>query len=362
MAEKKSKKAAAKPAEGSEDNRLMIIAAAVAAVGVAALVVFVALSAAPGQPGPEPEAGSVEPEETGTPLSKLMPGTAEALQAVERGKVSVLMEMGMSLTVMETAQDVSMSSGTRVDFDKAAERLYMKADATESSPPQEPLEQSMEMYVIGNMTYSSIVDPSTGDEYWIKEETLEDPWAMIDPAGAADLLEMLEGEVVGTESVGGEAARKIKIEPDMEALMGALMGAQAGDLAMMGVTEEDIDETVGIFEDSLEEFEAYIWVSEETSLPLKAEGSMRLAMDMTQQGGGAMTMDIGMAIEADFESPVDVQLPEEAKAAMTLEELYEELYEPVCGDYICDPDAGEDSETCPVDCGQAVNQTLNLTI
>jgi hypothetical protein len=188
----------------------------------------------------------------------------------------------------------------------------MKMTTTTTTTSEETGEtvSEMEMYMKGDTMYTNI------DGNWTKMPGMpEDMWDQQNQVrNQAELLNSSEIELVGSEKVNGEAAYKVKVNPDMETFT-TILNQQMGSMPLytMNITE--------IFEEC--EMEWTTWISKESHLPLKNQVNLKLTLTADMMGLPVGEVgEIEMEIESDstvtyskYNEPTEIVVPEEAMAA-----------------------------------------------
>jgi hypothetical protein len=322
-----AKKRGMKTSPPKKKNMNGIIIAIVAVVAIViALMIMLTLSNVPEEPVTPSTPGTpgtpATPTTDGSTLEKLLPDTADALSNIKKfsfsGELDMLMYMGADS--MDAAMTVS------VEYDADEEEMHIYYVTKMGNPLYGESEQESDTYILNDLIYTKIVDPSTSDVYWIKETTLEDMWSeTLGTEDISELLQVTKGEVVATETVNGEQADKIMVEPDFEKLMEYAMGTQE-DLFM--ISEAEIQEAVDLLEDAITDMDVYVWVSKSSSLPLKVSGDITAALDLGAMYGypgemGSIDIELDFMLDLSYPAEIDIELPAEAADAMTLTEFFE---------------------------------------
>ncbi len=172
-----------------------------------------------------------------------------------------------------------------------------------------------ETYILNDTIYmgmdgnwSSIKLPDA-DQIWARQNMV---W------NQADLLNRSELVILGSEKFEGQDAYKVKVTPDIETYSIVLTG-QVG--SILPIVALNISE---MYKNSPPEWTA--WISKEGYYLLKNEILMNLtvtpeAMGLVSDEVGDFEMDIDLATTAvfqDFNQPVEISLPEEAKNTTTI--------------------------------------------
>jgi hypothetical protein len=225
-----------------------------------------------------------------------------------------------------------------LEYDTAGKR--MKSVMTANVMGQE---QATETYLINGTQYIKMASPMSSQPTWFKMETGA---KVIDPSqmDVANLMGLVDGELLGEETLNGKQVYKLSVKPDVRGLMDEFIAGQD----LPGVTPGQIDEVMGQIVDSIKKLDATAWVLKDSYVLVRVKGSVSIEMDIGKaygvQGMGTMVMDGDFTVDLDFDKPVNIQLPAEALDA---EEI--PVYA-MCGDGVCG--AGEDETTCPDDCSE----------
>ena len=315
---------APKEAEGKRD--LMVMLLVVGAIAVVLILIAYLMMAQGG--GKLPAFGDV------------VSGMVGALTEIKTGTVDFEATMDMSLQ----GQQMSMGMESVAKFDVPAKKMYSL-----SSMSMGFAEQSVEMYTIGNFSYMKMNDPYTGEESWIKTQADLSTFDLL-TADMDELLGTIEGNVVGEGKINGKEAYKLEVKPDIAKLIDYVIKSQ--DLGSAGVSQADIDRAVGQLVNSVKKLDLTVWVLKESYLPIKAQGEVTMSMDLGSMSTaasmlGTVDLSISFTADVDYEKPVVIELPEEARDAQDITNLYG-LEEAQCGDGICD--YTEDETICPEDC------------
>lgn len=334
------------PTKAEKSNKLLVwFVAAIIIIITVALLAYLAMSN--GKIVSESEmAGPTS--ETGTPIhmSQLAGQMTEAVKSIKQVTVEGSVRMNFA------SADESQAFSTNVSLDMASD-LVNKRGRVITTITLLGQEMNSEVYTIGNVTYIGTPDPYTGQKTWLKQEDNESGVSEEDIEELVGILDAVDGTLLGTETVNGEQADKIRMEPDVGDIVNALIESQYGnDLESVGLSREELDTAISQLEESIKNLEMTVWISKASSLPLKAEGSATVILDLGSLAGapgmlGTADVSVRFSLTADYTTPVSITLPAEALNAIDLSQSYG-----YCGDGLCY--SPENDTSCPEDCGQLV--------
>ena len=320
---KEEKAAAAEPAKGDSKRMYIIIGIAVAVVA-AVILAYIAMS------------GGAKPKFTAPPFSQLMSDMSASIESLSR----VTVNMHAAISMSGQGQDMDVGIDGLFKYDAAAKKSYTRGTVSMGA-----LEQTMENYIIDDITYSKIMS-ETGEFIWVKADMPNGTWSLSNVAG---MLDALGGEVVGEEKVNGKETYKVLARPDVRKFVDYVLEGQ--DLSSAGLTQEQVDSAVGQLTKSVKSIEMTLWVLKDSSLPIKFAGTANVELDIGEMTGGMMAGAVKMVATfdgaIDYESPVVIELSAAAAAAIDASELYGMASE-VCGDGACGET--ESGLSCPEDC------------
>jgi hypothetical protein len=314
------------------------LAAVALAVAVAIAIILISL---PGE----------ERSESGEIIQR----SIAALENIETANMQGSMSVNIGGTGIMEGESASVDADIEMSIDIPNQKMYMKSIAKSQDPLLAGQMGAAEYYIIDGMAYSKM--DLYGESLWVKEAA---EWPSLDANGLDEALGFMEAEVLGSETKNGEDCYKIKVKPELRALMEGLLESQSDEIAAAGVSKTQIDEAVDMILESVKTMEFHVWIAKGSSLPVAFEGNMRVEVDLGKIYGmfasGRLVANVAINLAIDY-SPVDIVLPDEAKGAMELDDLYDfefpadDYLDPgysFCGDGWCDWD--EDAETCPEDC------------
>ncbi len=317
---------------------IFLIGGVIVIVLIALVVVYFALGS--GGKGGETGGGTGVVVSGNLPaFSEIAKGAIESLK--ETGKGSLTADITMQMAAQGQNVDIGMSMSSK--FDSKNKKSYTAAAVSMGG-----IEQTTESYIIGNMSYSKMSNPYGGDDLWVKTAAGYDMWGL-DNISADEMITLVGGEVIGSEVVNGKETYKVSVTPKVDKIVDYILRGQ--DLSSAGVTGAQMDEIIGQLTNAIKSVDIKVWVLKDSYLPIKAEGTVVLQMDVGQLYGtpdmGNLDLNVRFTATLDYDSPVDIVLPAEALGATDLSELYGSQIS-ICGDGFCDLE--EDNVTCPEDC------------
>lgn len=237
------------------------------------------------------------------------------------GKLSTLTESTNSLSLVNlSGLNVHVNSTTDTRFETP-------------SMPANTSSANIDFYLIGNSTYmnegngnwSHLVDPRTAEEVWGPDKNNQ-------VATLANSSSLSDLEALGSESINGEDAYKLKIVPgagDSISLYNTAFSIAAKitnyPMSLPSINRTELNETA--------KTEKTIWISKTSFLPVKYESIMSFTMTPEIVGvldtskGQMMKLNqsirlgaISVAIETsdlyyDFDKPLNIVPPEQALSA-----------------------------------------------
>jgi hypothetical protein len=243
--------------------------------------------------------------------------------------------MVMDLTMKGEADDesvdwtISMGGSSSIDQINHKMAITMHTN-TEGLPPSESVagpdaSVDMEMYMIDDTMYVKADLPMIGST-WIKQELPEGEWEGDNPLNVwasqftleqqLELLEVANAELLGEETVDTVDCYKLSMSPDPAELLSMM-----GQTGPPGVLEETSN-----LDDLFEEMSFVQWFAKDTFLLRKSE--VRIVMSVSPETIGSsgvegeVAIDMRMSVSAhDYNESLDIQLPEEAKNAMSVPSL-----------------------------------------
>jgi|GEM_PF-2819139 len=345
----KTEPAVGKSSTGNR-NLMLIIAAVAIAVVLAIVIFFVASQEAPdGGGSPEGGGGTVMGPGGGTGSSF----DEISLKALEAGMRAQKATVDMSATMevggeAAQGQEVSLEVSMGAEYDAANKKVYSKSTSSAVGAGVDS-EQVVEAYLVGDITYTKIENPY-GEDYWIKQSLGYDLWAAMEDIDPSEMLGMVDGQVLGTETKNGRETYKLAVQPDIGAIIEYSMSMY--DMGELGGTGAEMDELMGIITDSITKADFTAWVSKEDYKVMALEGEIGISLDLGTLAGvpgmGNVELMMELSADLDYDSPVDVQLPAGALDATDLDSFTEGANTSICGDGLCS--YYEDETSCPEDC------------
>jgi hypothetical protein len=183
-------------------------------------------------------------------------------------------------------------------------------------------EMAVEMYVIDDVMYAMTDDPSTG-EAWVKGEVPPELWGQMNQIEPQmEMLELVQVDLAGSETVKGNDCYVLELKPDMQQLW-QLFNEQAM------VSEEELLPEIDteMLQQVFKGFSVKQWINKETYVLHRAQIEMNMEMTAEDLGfseeEGSMVMTLAMDIIAyDYNQPIDIVLPAGAENAVDEGDLY----------------------------------------
>ena len=211
------------------------------------------------------------------------------------------------------AMDVTADSHIILDLANQEMAMTMEYDIASGS---EDMTMKMEMftYLVDNYIYTLMDMPIIPGE-WTKMEAPEDYWGQASYAEIQmKLLKASDVTVIAKERKENVECYVLEMEPDIMQMLEMIMEQAQMPMGQMMDTElEQIGEI-------LQDYSIKLWVDEEEYLIIYAEFIMKIGAtpEMFGEYGeeGLMSLNATMEMRAyDYNEPVDIILPEEAKEA-----------------------------------------------
>ena len=190
---------------------------------------------------------------------------------------------------------------------------------TDQAGVTETQQAYVEMYCVDSCVYMGIEVPMMGTQ-WIKvpasAEVLDayDMDVVNSQLGALDSVAELE--LLRYETLDGERCMVLSLTPDIDALFDFL-----GEQLPVDTGYFSPEQVAGMFD----EFEYNVWIGTETSYLRKMTADFRMTIDeetLTGSAGtgmGSMVMETEIVMTVfDYNVPVSIVLPEEAKSAVDM--------------------------------------------
>jgi len=228
----------------------------------------------------------------------------------------------------------------------------MKQEMTTETTGDEALEEGpfeTQMYLVDETYYTATTAPGEETE-WIQMDAPENEGIAEGPLTEYKyLLSASDVETVGEEEVGGTEAYVLELDVDTEAYMEEMIAEFANDDAdatnsdLNAANGDNVTDTAadnGVPEDIAEpnqDMTVTMWIDCETDLPVKSELTSETVMDdlgTDEEDSVNEDMDEIESIETTmtqttyfeaYNEPVDIDLPEDAEDAQTLEEQLEDF-------------------------------------
>ena len=260
--------------------------------------------------------GCIEEEPSAEDLKTMM---IDAGQDIETVKFTMVTDQTTTITnVTESETIITDSRGEgEVNMTAQAMKLLMITTSKMGDAENVTMEVEMEMYMLGDAFYMNI------DGNWTNMTGLL-PKGMMDQQNQLKMqMEMLNNsrvELEGSKKIDGQDTYVLKVVPDMEAIT-ATMEKQMGSMPIVGMNLTEIYSNV--------DMECTTWLSKDSYLPVKIQVNMK--MKMTPETMGLPVDDVGdfdmlvesdsMVLYHDYNRPVVIELPSEAKNATDMSTL-----------------------------------------
>lgn len=290
------------PREESEKNKLIVPTLAIIVIVVLAFI-FLSAPQIPVTPVVEDD-GSID----------ILKESMEAASKVNEQAYTIDGEITFGSETQTFTVDV-LATG---EIDVPSEEMYsnIQIDVPEFGQLASTT-QIMESYVMGNKIYGRAeINGETGPWTTMLSET--DLWGESQgPQKIMEILQMMDSELVGSATIGGKEAYKVNVKPDINKLLDGIINLQSPEAgyAMLSIAPEDRAKII----DSIKNVSIVLYIDKATKLPIRGEISMTLtldSLDILSGGVGQMEITLDIIMTNDFTSPVDIVLPDNAKAAM----------------------------------------------
>lgn len=245
--------------------------------------------------------------------------------------VSFTMDMDMSMDGEGMGESFSMAVNMSGDgaMDNANQKMKMEMDMSIKMDMgfmgDMDFDTDMEMYIIGDVSYTKTGEIMGMPAQWIKME-MPGTWEQRDMVSQqTDLLEAAKLNISDGGKVNGVSTYKVEMTPSMRDLYNILM-SQQGISEGVGAGSLPSDMEMEEIADMIKDFSVVQWYDKDTYFPMKAELSMTMEMtdDMMGMGGGSgeMDMDMSMTINfKDYNESVSISLPSDAKNATDMSDM-----------------------------------------
>ncbi len=258
--------------------------------------------------------GCIEEEPSAEDLKTMM---IDAGQDIETVKFTMVTDQTTTITNVTESETIITDSRGEGEVNMTAQAMKLLMITTSKMGDAENVTMEMEMYMLGDAFYMNI------DGNWTNMTGLL-PKGMMDQQNQLKMqMEMLNNsrvELEGSEKIDGQDTYVIKVVPDMEAIS-ATMEKQMGSMPIVGMNLTEIYSNV--------DMECTTWLSKDSYLPVKIQVNMK--MKMTPETMGLPVDDVGdfdmlvesdsMVLYHDYNRPVVIELPSEAKNATDMSTL-----------------------------------------
>jgi hypothetical protein len=262
-------------------------------------------------------------EFTQAQMKEILVDTISATKNARTFKFFMNVTMAMEATGGTEAKQINVDMTASGAHDQENKNMQMNMDINVESPEIEEGAQNMSMaiYIYEDNMYMKMDMPIIGEQ-WVKMPVSDKAMAAYDSDMVGEQLKMLEtpGEIkfLKYETVDGSECYVFQITPDMHKIM-EWVGQQ------QQITGAELDtEDIGNLSDVFKNISYLVWVARDNNLLKKIDASMLMEFDAAQFGekGGDydnmnMNMNMGMRLY-DYDEPVIIELPEEAKDAIEM--------------------------------------------
>ncbi len=258
-------------------------------------------------------------------VEELIDGMNEATANVKSYRFDMEMDMEMTGESEGEPMEVTMTMDTTGAFDNENREMMMDINMVMGTSDDEEIEMTVAVYIIDGMMYTFTDMPLMGMEAtWMKMEMPAGTWEMMGEQvnqveSMIDIIDALEIEISGIEKVSGKDCYVLEVNPDPEDMWGLLAGQTIGANEIgdfLGEAEEYLDEI-------LKDISVKYWIDKDTYFLSKAVISMTMKITpeimgyAEEEGEVNMKMTMNM-LTYDYNQPVSIVLPEEAKEAVEM--------------------------------------------
>lgn len=212
------------------------------------------------------------------------PADAPSAESLQANATAAMQDVSSATFTMDMAVETSQGElSMRADGAMDVEARKMRMEATVDAGGRST---DVTQYVVGETAYQQV-----GGRWQTRDVSGQNVWGQGNQlALQREMLDNSDLEIVGSDTVGGEAVWIVSIEPDEETVQQLLSRSATG----VGENLELDDVTFRQFVDT-------------DSFHVR---KLEMTMDATIQGESA-TLELTMTFDA-FDEPVDIQVPEEA--------------------------------------------------
>ncbi len=267
--------------------------------------------------------GSTADEPGQLEISETITNAVAAVGEAESYKSEMTSRMVMTVTGSDANGTSDMTMNTTGTTDVVAGSCWMTYDISmseDSVTGTEPQQVSMEIFMVDSSIYMGLDIPGMGVQ-WMKVAAtpeITDAYDIglvnthLDTIGAVTSVELLR-----YETVDGERCMVLGITPNMDDILDWAGGQMPEELQSM--SPEQIS-------GMLDELEYNVWIGTDSSLLRKLTTVFRLTVDEEafaslgdSHGATQVVMETDITMHIfDYNVPVSIVLPEEAKGAMEL--------------------------------------------
>lgn len=234
------------------------------------------------------------------------------------------MDMTMDMTGEAEGEvidiDMSMSMVGAIDYNNM--QMMMDIDMNMAMPGEDDMEMAMQTYVVDDTMYMMADMAMLGmtEPMWMKSALPEEDWA--DISGQmnqvdyiAELLDAVEVNLIGSETIDGIDCYVLELIPDVDQLWQLAM--QQSDIGGQGMLPSIDDE---LLSEMFQDFSVKYWVAKDTYLLAKAIIDWTMELTPEAMGypdeEGVVNMDVSIIMLAyGYNEPVSIVLPPEAEDA-----------------------------------------------
>ncbi len=253
-------------------------------------------------------------EEELTSAQEIIDGVINSLDDIRTYQFDTDMTIDMAGEAEGEAFEGTMVMDSSGAFDLENRQMRMDTTMSLAMIGEDEMEMGTEMYLIGDMMYMLMEYPEM-EPMWMKSEVPEEYWEEMNQVESeVELLKAAQGELIGSEMVGGIDCYVLQLTPDLEHLWQFYIQQAQVTGEVPDITEESLRE---IFQS----FSVKQWIAKGTYFLTKAEIDMAMEFTPEEMGypeeEGIMTMDIAMSfLGYDYNQPVSIVLPPEAEEAI----------------------------------------------
>jgi hypothetical protein len=263
---------------------------------------------------------------------EIIDGTIAALEDLETCQFDTTINMEMSVEAEDETGGFTVGADYSGAMDIVNSEMMINLDIDMAGRGELSGDMDMaigaEMYIIDSTAYANIEMPffmsdgsGTG---WIKFEIPEDLMEQPTPANQldylADILELGEFKVTGTQKINGVACYILEFIPDPDTLWELIvqqiqltMGEEPGDA--------ELEQLRNILDSIADDISVKLWIAKDTYFLTRMELNASLDMTPEELGEpeeeGRLIADISLIFDIyEINQPVSIELPAEAEDAI----------------------------------------------